>query len=170
VLDQEIRARQQSVKQMGFDALYTAAYLQRFGAPALESPLELKRGESACFSSPATLARIQTRTQYVSASSGFSFPIGHTGIRYRVGSFRGRPVQQQTLTHLDSGSLVVTNQQLAFVGQSKVVAIPLATITHVETYTDAVAVFHEGKENADYFLLAVPKQVVFYINWALAQT
>jgi len=166
-LDSEIRRRLDAEHEMGFDALYTSAYMKRFGAPAVTSPLELKKGESACFVCPAVLARIQSRTQFVGSSSGFSFPIGHTGIRYRVGSFRGHPIQQQSLTRLDTGLLVVTNQRLAFVGQSKSVAIQLTKVVHVEAYTDAVAVLHEGKENADYFLTTTPKRTVFYINWAL---
>lgn len=27
--------------------------------------------------------------------------------------------------------------------------------------------FHEGKENADYFRVGAPKQALFYINWAI---
>ena len=166
-LDSETRRRQDAEREMGFDSLYAAAYMQRFGAPAVTSPLELKRGESACFACPAVLARMQSHTQFAGSSSGFSFPIGHTGIRYRVGSFRGHPIQQQSLTRLDTGTLVVTNQRLAFVGQTKSVAIQLPKVVHVEAYTDALAVFHEGKENADYFLTTIPKQAVFYVNWAL---
>jgi hypothetical protein len=166
-LDSEIRRRLDAEHEMGFDALYTSAYMKRFGAPAVTSPLELKKGESAWFVCPAVLARIQSHTQFVGSSSGFSFPIGHTGIRYRVGSFRGHPIQQKSLTRLDTGTLVVTSQRLAFVGQSKSVAIQLTKVMHVEAYTDAVAVLHEGKENADYFLTTTPKQTVFYINWAL---
>jgi len=166
-LDSEIRRRRDAEQEMGFDALYTSAYLKRFGAPAVTSPLELKKGELAYFACPAVLARIQSHTQFVGSSSGFSFPIGHTGIRYRVGSFRGHPVQQQSLTRLDTGTLVVTNQRLAYVGRSKSVAIQLTKVMHIEAYTDAVAILHEGNENADYFLTTTPKQTVFYINWAL---
>jgi len=165
--DQEIGLRQSSQEQMGFDALYTAAYLQTYGPPAVESPLELKKGEQAYLSVPATLSRNQTRTHFVGGSQGFSFPIGHTGIRYRVGSFHGQPISQQILTKVDSGSLVISNQRVAFIGTVKSVLIQLAKVVHVEVYKDAVAVFHEGRENPDFFLVQAPKQVTFYINWAL---
>jgi hypothetical protein len=165
----EINLRETSEKEMGFDALYTAAYLSSYGATAIASPLELKRGEEAIFSTQATLSRNQTRTRYVGGSQGFSFPIGHTGIRYRVGSFHGQPISQQVLTQLDRGSVVVTNQRLAFVGSVKSVVIPLPKIVHIEVYSDAFAVFHEGRETADYLLVGAPKQVVFYVNWALGQ-
>jgi hypothetical protein len=167
-LDAEIARRRESQEQMGFDAIYTAAYLHRFGAPAIQSPLELKRGEIAWFGSLATLARMQTRTTYVGGSSGVSFPIGHTGIRYRVGSFHGQPVQSQAMARVDTGTFVVTNQRIAFVGHMKAVAILLNKLLHVDAYSDGIAVLHEGKENADYFLMASPQQAVFYINWAIA--
>lgn len=165
--DTELRLRETSTKEMGFDALYTAAYLTSQGPPPITSPLELKRGEQALLSMPATLSRNQTRTHYVGGSQGFSFPIGHTGIRYRVGSFHGNPISQQVLTQIDSGSVVVTTQRLAFVGNVKSVVMPLSKVVHVEVYSDGLAVFHEGRENADFLLCGVPKQVVFYINWAL---
>jgi hypothetical protein len=152
---------------MGFDALYTTAYLTACGPPALESPLELKKDERAMLSVPATLSRNQTRTHFVGGSQGFSFPIGHTGIRYRVGSFHGQPVSQQVLTNIDSGSLVISTQRIAFIGNSKSVLIQLAKVVHVEVYNDALAIFHEGRENPDFFLVQAPKQVVFYVNWAL---
>lgn len=163
----EINRREASQKEMGFDALYTAAYLSKYGPPAVTSPLELKRGEHALLAMPATLARNQTRTRYVGGSRGFSFPIGHTGIRYRVGSFHGQPVSQQVMTQIDRGSVVVTNQRIAFVGALKSVVVALPKVLHVEVYKDGLAVFHEGRENADYIMCGAPKQVLFYVNWAL---
>ena len=163
----EIHRREQSIQDMGFDALYTAAYLTTYGTPNVESPLVLKRGEHAALSVPATLARQRTRTQYVGGSSGFSFPIGHTGIRYRVGSYHGHPVEQQYLAHMDTGTLVVTDQRIAFVGQTKSTAVPLEKLLHVECYKDAIAVFKEGRENADFYLVAQPQHALFMINWLL---
>ena len=136
----------------------------------MESPLILKKGEQACLAAPATLARQQTRRQWVGASQGFSFPIGHTGIRYRVGSFRGHPVEQQLLGKLDSGTLVLSNQRLAFIGSTKSTSVAFAKLLHVECYSDALAVFEEGRENPDYYYVDQPKYVLFFINWFLNQT
>ncbi len=167
--DAEISRRETSQKEMGFDALYTAAYLSKYGPPSVASPLELKRGEQALLAVPATLSRSQTRTHYVGGSQGFSFPIGHTEIRYRVGSFRAHPVSLRVLTRVDRGPVCWTNQRVAFVGSVKSVVVPLPKIVHIEVYSDGLAVFHEGRENADFFLCAAPKQVLFYVNWALEQ-
>lgn len=167
--DQEANRRQEAIKAMGFDSLYEAAVLQTTGAHSVDSPLVLKRGEQAYLSVPATLARMMTRTHFVGGSSGFSFPIGHTGIRYRVGAFRGEPVQQQSLTKLDAGTFVLTNQRIAYVGRTKASSVPLAKVMHVEVYNDGISIAREGKENPDFYLMPNPKFAVFLLNWFLAK-
>jgi hypothetical protein len=166
----ELKRRTDAELELGFDAPYLAAYLNTHGPDDVQCPLILKRGERASLVAPATLARQQSRRQWVGGSQGFSFPIGHTGIRYRVGSFHGHPIQQQFLGNLDSGDLVVTNQRIAFIGKSKSTSIPITKLLHVECYSDAVAVFQEGRENPDFYLTAQPKYTVFMINWFLNQT
>jgi hypothetical protein len=168
-LGEEIQRREESLREMGFDALYTAAHLDRYGPQPVSSPLQLRTGEVAVTAVPCTLARMATRTRYVGARSDLSFRIGHTGIRYRVGSYRGQRVQHQVLRNLDTGTLVVSTQRLAFVGRVKSVVIQLRKVTHVDIYTDALAIFHEGRETADFLLLKAPKYVAFYLNWVLQE-
>jgi len=167
--DDEVVHRQEAIKAMGFDSLYEAARLKTSGAQPVDSPLILKAGEQAYLSVPATLARMTTRTHYTGHSSGFSFPIGHTGIRYRVGSFRGQPVQQQSLTKLDTGTFVLTNKRLGYVGQTKSMSVALDKLMHFEIYNDALSVAREGKENPDFYLMPNPKYVAFLLNWVLAK-
>jgi hypothetical protein len=166
---EEVKRRSDAERELGFDGPYLAARLKTYGPQDVESPLILKRGERACWVAPASLARNQTRRQWVGGSQGFSFPIGHTGIRYRVGAFHGHPIEQQSLTKLDSGSVVITNQRIAFIGRTKSTSVPLAKLLHVECYSDGVAVFQEGRENPDYYLTAQPKYGLFMINWFLNQ-
>jgi hypothetical protein len=166
----EVKRRTASVREMGFDALYTTAYLNQYGAQSMESPLLLKRGELAYLSVPATLARQQTRRQWVGGSSGVSIPIGHTGIRYRVGSFRGHPLEQQFIGKLGSGSLVITNQRLAFIGTTKSTSVAVSKLLHVECYSDALAVFQESRETPDFYFVGQPKLMLFWINWVLGRT
>ena len=165
----EVKRRADSERELGFDAPYLVAYLKTYGPSLVESPLILKRGEQAYLAVSATLARQQTRRQWVGGSQGFSFPIGHTGIRYRVGSFHGHPIEQQSLVKLDAGTLVVTNQRIAFIGKVKSTSTAIVKLLHVECYSDAVAVFQEGRENPDFYLTAQPKYALFMINWFLNQ-
>ena len=165
----ELARRTEAIKAMGFDSLYEAAVLQTSGAKPVDSPLVLKKSEQAYLSTPATLARMVSRTRYVGGSSGFSFPIGHTGIRYRVGSYRGQPIHQASLTKLDSGTFVLSNQRIAYLGRTKSVSVPLGKVLHAEVYDDGLSIAHEGKENPDFFFLAEPKHVVFLLNWCLSR-
>jgi len=166
---EEIQRRSDAEHEMGFDAPYLAATLRTNGPQGIQSPLILKKGEQACLAAAASLARQQTRRQWVGGSQGFSFPIGHTGIRYRVGSFHGHPVEQQLLGKLASGTLVVTNQRIAFIGGTKSTSVVFAKLLHVECYSDALAIFQEGRENPDYYYVEQPKYVLFFINWFLNQ-
>jgi hypothetical protein len=165
----EIQRRQAAQREMGFDALYSAAYLTRHGAQPIASPIVLKAGEAAYQASPCVLARWGTRTRYVGGSQGFSFPIGHTGIRYRVGSFSGHPIQTTLIKDVDTGQLVLTSSRLVFAGQMKTVSLTYAKLINIKLYTDALAVFHEGKENPDFFRLSAPKWVLFNLNWLMGR-
>ena len=51
------------------------------------------------------------------SSQGFSFPIGNTGVRYRVGGTRGHYVPgNETPTAIDTGVVTVTDQRVVFQG------------------------------------------------------
>jgi hypothetical protein len=168
-LADEVGRRKSAVASMGFDSLYLAAWLQVHGPSPIETSLVLKRGEQAYVNLGATLARHGKKMEWVGGSQGFSFPIAHTGIRYRVGSYRGHPVQHDVLSQIDSGQLVLTNLRLAFMGKLKLVSIPLDKIANLETYTDGVTVFQENKENPNVFLVAQVNYLVFYLNYLLGR-
>ena len=54
---------------------------------------------------------------YQGGYQGFSFPIGHTGLRYRIGGSRGHFVQgAETPTPVDTGVATITNQRIVFQG------------------------------------------------------
>jgi len=163
----ELRRRQAALKVMGFDSLYTTAWLQTHGPVPVNSPLTLKPKELAYVSVPAVLARLTTRTRYTGGSQGVSFPIGHTGIRYRVGSFSGHPVQSSSITDVDQGTLVLTNMRIAFIGKLKSVVTQLPKLVHVELYNDALSVFQEGKESPNFYKIGSPQYFLFYVNWIL---
>jgi len=167
VLTDEVRRRTEAQRGLGFDALYSAAYLSLYGAQPVASPMVLKPGEEAYVVLGAHLARYQSHTTFVGGSQGVSIPIGHTGIRYRVGSFHGQPIQRIALTAVDTGQLILTNRRVAFIGPQKSVLTPLEKIVHIEQYTDGLAVFQEGKENPDYYLVSSPAYFLLYLNWCL---
>lgn len=167
-LGDEVARRQAAVQEMGFDPLYAAAYLAANGPEPVPAPVILKKGEQALVAEAATLCRWSSRSSFVGASQGISFPIGHTGIRYRIGAFRGHPVEQRFLAHVDAGTLVLTTQRLVFVGRIRSTSTPVTKLLHVEVYADALAVFVEGRETPNLYLTGSPKYLVFMLNWVLA--
>jgi hypothetical protein len=165
-LNSEIARRKDVIKELGFDALGTHADLDVNGIRPISTNLVLKSKEIAAFEAPATLCRWATRTQYVGGSHGVSIPLGH-GFRYRVSSFRGHPVQSQSLTRVDTGQLVVTNQRLVFMGSKKDVSTPVAKVIHLEPYSDAVGIGREGKESRDVYLVPQPARLMLYLQWII---
>jgi hypothetical protein len=168
-IDDEIQRRREAISRLGFDALWTAAWLQSNEPPAIESPVQLKRAEAAWLSVPATLSRPTTQTHWTGGGQGLGFPIGHTGIRYRVGSFRGQPVEATVIKNVDSGTLVLTNQRLVFIGRLHSVVIALGRVVHVEAYTDALGIFQDSRQSPDFFRLTTPQNMLFYLNYALSR-
>jgi hypothetical protein len=166
-MKQEIDRRNQAVSRVGFDALYELAWLKTYGAPPVSTSLMLHKGEVPYLSAPSTLARQTIQTRFVGSSQGFSFPIGHTGIRYRIGSYAGRPVQRSAMASIDTGELVLTNMRIAFIGRLKTITVNLTNVVNIHMYTDGLALFHEGKENADFFYLSQPRRFVFYLNYVI---
>jgi hypothetical protein len=166
----EIAHRQEVTKQYGFDALLTLGSLEAYGPKAVSSPLVLKKGEQAYLSWPAGLARHVSKTTFVGGSQGMSFPIGHTGIRYRLGTFKGHPVTQDVVRRVDDGTLVLTDQRIVFIGASKSTSTPLSKLLHVEVYTDGLGVFQEGRENPNIYLIGQSAEFMLYVNFLLDRT
>jgi hypothetical protein len=76
----------------------------------LSSRLVQKRGEIVHLEVEAALLKDVTVRQSQGGYSGFSFPIGKTGIRYRVGGYRGHSVEVGTKrVPADDGFLVISS-------------------------------------------------------------
>lgn len=57
------------------------------------------------------------RTQYVGGYQGVSIRV-MKGVYYRVGGFKGNPIQRTERVHVDTGSMGVTNKHIYFSGPS----------------------------------------------------
>ena len=167
ILTDEIQRRRLAISSLGFDAPAVEAELISSGPRPVSTNLVLKRAEVAVASVSATLSRYRTKTHYVGGSQGFSIPLGH-GIRYRVSSFRGQPIQVESLATVDQGNLVVTNQRLVFLGAKRDVSIPLAKLLQIEAFSNAVAIGREGKESRDIYLVANPAYVTLFLQWVVS--
>ena len=166
-LTDELKRRKEVQTSLGFDALGLQADLIANGLRPISANLVLKPKEIAVASSPATLCRYKTRTQYVGGSHGLSIPLGH-GFRYRVSSFRGHPIQTDVLSQLDQGTMVITNQRLVFLGAKRDVSTPVAKLIQVEPFSNGIAISREGKESRDIYLVPRPAYALLYLQWVVS--
>ena len=70
------------------------------------------------------------------------------------------------LAPFDSGSMTVSNRFLHFTGATQTFAMPLDNLVEVDFYADAVGVVALGRESTDYYRVAAPRLLAFYLNWA----
>lgn len=123
--------------------------------PEVRSPhLIPKAGEIVHVEVPATLMKEVAVRQYQGGYSGFSFPIGRTGIRYRVGGSRGNSVQVGTqLQVADSGILAVTNRRAVYMGSRKTVDMPYTKVVNLTVYADGIVFHLSNRVNAPLFVI-----------------
>ncbi len=92
----------------------------------------------------------RTRTTYEGRSSGVSFRV-MKGVYYRVGQFKGNPVQTTQIVTVDKGILVATNKNLYFVGGAKSLRVPFNKIVTFQPYSDAIAISRDRVIKPDIF-------------------
>jgi hypothetical protein len=167
-LEGEIARRQQAQRLMGFDALYLAAHFSRDGLPEIESPYELEPGEVAYLATGAALASPRPGGPYESPGTGTVPPAEFTGVPHWMGAFREgqAPVDP---AGMEPGTMLLTSQRLAFAGANESAAIWLDSAVDIDIYQDAIAVLHMTSARPMILRLAAPREVAFYINWAVRQ-
>jgi hypothetical protein len=81
----------------------------------------------------------KTRRQYVSGSQGVSFRIAK-GVYYRVGGFRGHPVETTERVYVDKGMLAVTTKHLYFGGNKKSFRVRLDKIVSFIPFSNGIGI------------------------------
>src|SRR6478672_7279737 len=112
-----------------------------------------KKGEVVHLELDATMLKDVTVHQSQGGYSGFSFPIGKTGIRYRVGGYRGQSVEIGTKrVPADTGVLVISSQRAVFLGTKKTVELPYAKLVNLTLFSDGVQFHESNRQTAPVFL------------------
>lgn len=83
------------------------------------------------------------RREYVGQSSGLSIRVAR-GIYYRVGSFRGHPVERTERALVDQGTLAVTTKHLYFAGTSKSFRIRHDKIVSFVPFSDGIGLMRDA--------------------------
>ena len=85
----------------------------------------------------------RTRREYVGGSHGANIRIAK-GIYYRVGAFRGQPVDRTERVHFDTGLAAVTTRHIYFVGPRKSFRIRHDKIVSITPFQDGVGVHRDA--------------------------
>lgn len=107
-------------------------------------PINFQKGEQLVWAFPqSNYLEDKTRRQYVGGSHGASIRV-MKGVYYRVGAFKGHPVDTTVRVHVDTGWVAVTNKNLYFAGSVKSLRIPFAKIVSFEPFNDGIGVMRDA--------------------------
>jgi hypothetical protein len=131
------------------------------------SRLVQKKGEVVHLEVQATLLKDVTVRQSQGGYSGFSFPIGKTGIRYRIGGYKGHSVEVGTKrVPADDGFLVISSQRAVFIGNKKTLELPYSKLVNLTVFSDGVQFHESNRQTAPVFLVPAPDVVSAFVHAA----
>lgn len=79
------------------------------------------------------------RRQYVGGYQGVSVRVAK-GVYYRIGGFRGKPVDISEAVHVDTGLFGITTKHVYFAGDEKAFRIPYKKMVAITPYSDGVGI------------------------------
>jgi hypothetical protein len=133
-----------------------------------ESLLIPKKGEIVHLEWPASLMKEVTLREFRGGYQGFSFPIGKTGIRYRVGGARGHSVVTGTQLRVDdTGTLSISSKRAAFIGARKTIEMPYPKLASLGVFTDGIQFHQSNRVNAPLFTVPNGEAVAAIVNAAV---
>lgn len=107
---------------------------------AEQLPLNFQKSESLVWVFPGvSYYERRTRREYVGGSHGVSVRVTR-GVYYRVGGFKGRPVETEEVVLVDKGLIAITTKHIYFHGPSKSFRIPYTKLVSYTPYSDGIAV------------------------------
>jgi hypothetical protein len=90
-----------------------------------------------------TLKEPKTSRTYVGASAGVSVRVAG-GVYFRVGQFKGHPVDRTEVVEVGKGRLALTNQQLYFLSPAKGFRLPYRKLVSVIPFEDGIGLQRDG--------------------------
>lgn len=113
-------------------------------------PVFLKTGEICHWITPTTLYEERTRRAYYGGGPGISIRLGK-GVRLCLSGGYRTSIPIYEVAELDSGTLVITSERLAFLGSRRTLEKPLKKIVSVLPYSDGVQVHFSNRQKAACF-------------------
>jgi hypothetical protein len=98
-----------------------------------------------------TLREPKTSRSFVGASAGVSVRVAR-GVYFRVGQFKGHPIDRTEVVEVAKGTLALTNRQLYFVSREKGFKLPYAKLVSVIPFEDGIGLQRDGVSPKPQFL------------------
>jgi hypothetical protein len=150
------------IEQQDFDTRFIDLLYRLVVAKANDGRLDIvetpslmtKKNEVVHLEVGAALMKEVVQREFRAGSKGFSFRVAK-GVYYRTGNTRGRSVVVGTeIVAEDTGTLAVTSQRIAYLGQKKTVEVPFAKLMNVEVFTDGSRLHASNRQKAPLLQLA----------------
>lgn len=93
----------------------------------------------------------KVKKEYIGRSQGMSFRIAK-GVYYRVGGFKGKPIESTTMEKIACGNLCLTNKNIYFSSSQKSFKLPYNKIINLETFSNGIGVQKDGVSSKHFFL------------------
>jgi hypothetical protein len=122
------------------------------------SGLVLQKSEVCHWEEGAGLRVQRTKHEYVGGFSSFSVPVPMIrGARFRVGGFKGHPIDHTVFEDGGVGVLHFTNQRVCFVGQQRSVAIPYKKMISISGFEGGLIVQTSNEKKPGIFVVRHPE-------------
>jgi hypothetical protein len=93
----------------------------------------------------------KVKREFVGRSQGMSFRV-MKGVYYRVGGFKGSPIETTQMVSIGRGMLVLTDKTIYYNCQQKSLKIPYKKLISIEPYSDGVGFQKDGASSKPFFL------------------
>jgi len=135
---------------------------------AKNSILLTKAGEVVHYEVQASLMKEVTLREWRAGYSGFSIPIGKTGIRYKIGGARGHSVVVGTEWQAaDNGTLSITSRRAVFSGLRKTMEFAYSKLANLSVFSNGVQFHVTNRQTAPLFTVPSGEVLAALVNAAM---
>lgn len=100
------------------------------------------------------LVEQKIKREFVGRSQGMSFRV-MKGVYYRVGGFKGSPIETIQMISIGRGILVLTDKTIYYNCPQKSLKIPFKKLISIEPYSDGVGFQKDGASSKPFFLKGI---------------
>ena len=107
-------------------------------------PINLQKGEAVVWAfRNVEMLEDKTRREYIGRSQGMSFRL-MKGVNYRIGAFKGTPIDKTERLSVDNGMMVITDKNVYFAGPIRSIRVPFDKIVAFHPYDNGVGIMKDA--------------------------